>query len=151
MEFTFEVTLKIRKMFLDLMEDLSLEQFNTIPGGFNNNIFWNIKHVVVTQQRLVYGLSQLPLLITEAEERDFQKGTKPVAVATAEDVSFLKQQLLSTLESSVIDYKKGIFTSYKTATVSSKTTLTTVEEAMEYNNVHEGMHLGYVLALKRLI
>ena len=28
---------------------------------------------------------------------------------------------------------------------------TNVEDAIEFNNFHEGIHLGYVLALKRLI
>jgi len=43
-----------------MIEDFSLEELNKIPEGFNNNIIWNIAHVIATQQALVYGLSGLP-------------------------------------------------------------------------------------------
>jgi hypothetical protein len=32
-----------------------------------------------------------------------------------------------------------------------KSTLTNVEEAIEFNNFHEGIHLGYILAMKNSI
>jgi hypothetical protein len=30
------------------------EQLNTIPEGYNNNLIWNIAHIIVVQQMLVY-------------------------------------------------------------------------------------------------
>jgi hypothetical protein len=36
----------------------TLEQLNKIPEGYNNNLIWNIAHVVVVQQMLVYKLSE---------------------------------------------------------------------------------------------
>ena len=49
------------------------------------------------------------------------------------------------------DYDAGCFTSYNSYTVSTKSTLTNVEEAIEFNNFHEGIHLGYILAMKNSI
>jgi len=47
------------------------------------------------------------------------------------------------------DYTKGIFKAYYEYTVGTKSTLHNVEEAIEFNNFHEGMHLGYILALRK--
>ena len=50
-----------RKNLLKYLNTLSIEELNIIPEGFNNNIFWNIAHVAVTQQILVYKLSGLKM------------------------------------------------------------------------------------------
>jgi hypothetical protein len=50
-----EITLKTAICFQYFLETIGIEHLNKIPDGFNNNIFWNIKHTAVTQQALVYG------------------------------------------------------------------------------------------------
>jgi hypothetical protein len=52
-------------MFSILIQGYTLEQLNKVPRGFNNNIIWNIAHVIVTQQILVYKLSGLPMIVTD--------------------------------------------------------------------------------------
>ena len=86
MDFTFDIALKTRTIFYKILETLTLDQLNTKPKGFNNTIFWNIKHVVITQQLLIYRLSELPVLVTEAEIEAYKKGTKPEGKATIEDL-----------------------------------------------------------------
>ena len=151
MDFSFEITLKTREIFDQTLESLSLEQLNNIPKGYSNNIFWNIKHVVVTQQLLVYGLSELPLNITEDEIKGYRKGTKPYGMIDEKELRLLKEQLFSTLKQTKQDYKNGLFKKYTEYTVTTKTTLTKVEDAIVFNNFHEGIHLGYILALRKLI
>ncbi len=151
MNYTFDITLKTRNIFLQLLETLTLEELNKQPKGFNNTIYWNIKHVVITQQLLTYSLSGLPVLISETEIESFRKGTKSQGDATREDLELLKFQLFSTLEKTKEDYQKGLFKSYTEYTVSTKSTLTNINEALEFNNFHEGIHLGYILALKKVI
>lgn len=149
MKFTFDITRKTRAMFFNLLESNSTEQLNKKPEGFNNTIFWNIKHVVVTQQLLTYALSGLPMLLFEAEIEGYRKGSKHKVDATKEDIELLKQQLFTTIEQTEKDYKNGLFKSYTEYTVSTKSILTSIEEALEFNNFHEGIHLGYILALKK--
>ncbi|OAB80375.1 DinB family protein [Cochleicola gelatinilyticus] len=151
MDFTLDTTLKTRIIFKNFLKELSLEQLNTIPEGFKNNIFWNIKHVVVTQQLLVYGLSNLPMQVSDVEITKYRKGTEPLGDISIEDVRILETQLFETLEQTVTDYKAGLFKTYKEYTVTTKSTLTNVEEASQFNNFHEGIHLGYVLALRKLV
>ncbi len=151
MDYCFDITLKTRNFFKNILDGYTLNQLNAIPDGFNNNIFWNIKHVVITQQLLVYKLSGLPMMVTEEEIVGFQKGSKPIQDADDKDLNLLKEQLFSTLEQAREDYKNGKFEQYNEYTVTTKSTLTNVEEALEFNNFHEGIHLGYVLALLRVI
>ncbi len=149
MDFTFDITLKTRTIFYNLLESFSLEKLNTKPEGFNNTVFWNIKHVVVTQQLLIYNLSGLPMLLPEAEIEAYRKGSTYEKDATNKDVEILKKQLFSTLEQTQIDYKKGLFKTFNEYTVSTKSVLSNIEDALEFNNFHDGIHLGYILAMKK--
>ena len=149
MDFTFDIALKTRTIFFNMLENYTLDQLNKKPEGFDNTIFWNIKHIVVTQQLLTYGLSNLPLLITETETEDYRKGSKSEKDVSMPEVELLKKQLFSTIEQTKKDYRNGVFKTFTSYTVSTNSTLTKVEEALQFNNFHEGIHLGYIMALKK--
>jgi len=151
MDFTFDVTLKNRALFKSFLENLSLEQLNTVPKDFNNNIFWNIAHTVVTQQLLVYKLSGIPMLLEDSFVDMYKKGTKTEKDATQSEVDFVKGLLFSTIEKTKEDYNNSVFKTYNDYTVSTKSTLTNVEDAITFNNFHEGIHLGYILAQKKAL
>ena len=151
MDFSLDITLKTRKIFYHFLDTLSLEQLNTIPEGFNNNIFWNIKHCVVVQQMLVYGLSNLPLHISAEEVAGYKKDTKPEAGVTQAEVDLCKKQLFDLLKQTETDLANNMFKTYKEYTVTTKSTLTNVKEAINFNSFHEGIHLGYVMALMKCI
>ena len=53
----------IRQKFVGYLEHLTPEQLADIPYGFNNNIWWNIVHVVATQQLLSYYLSDILMIV----------------------------------------------------------------------------------------
>ncbi len=151
MQYTFDITLKTRIIFFNILDELSLKQLTKIPKGFSNSIFWNIKHTVITQQLLTYGLSGLPLLVSKDDTQEYRKGSKPSRDVTNEELALLKKQLFSTLEQTQKDYKKQVFKTYIEYTVSTKSTLKNINDAIEFNNFHEGIHLGYVFAMKKVI
>lgn len=151
MDWSFDITLKTRAILYKFLENFSLEQLNSVPKGYRNSMYWNIMHVVVTQQLLVYGLSNVPMLLDSEYIKAFRKGTKTEQDASQDDIEYLKSLLISTIEKTQSDYAAGIFTTFTSYTVSTKSTLTNVEEAIEFNNFHEGIHLGYILAMKNTI
>ena len=122
-----------------------------IPDGFNNSMFWNLAHVVVTQQKLVYGLSGLPLNISQEWVDRYQKGTHPVVTPEGDDIEQLMELLFSTLDKTEKDYASGIFIDFKTYMTSAKVELKSVEEAINFNLFHEGLHLGTLLSLQKLV
>ncbi|MBV1925448.1 MAG: DinB family protein [Dokdonia sp.] len=152
MEYAFDICLKNRQLLDEMLRTLTLEQLNTIPAGFNNNILWNIGHSIVTQQLLVYGLSGNEFQIEQHLIDLYRKGTKPERIMTQEEVAELQGLLFSTLTQLEADYNSGKFKDYKTYTLGTTGgILTTVENAIEFNNFHEGLHLGYSMALMRLV
>lgn len=134
------------------IEAHSLEQLHKIPQGFNNNIFWNIAHSIATQQLLTYGLSGLTPEVSMNFIDLYKKGTKPEGDVTQQDVDELKALLFTSLEKLEEDYKAGIFKEFKEYTLSTTGgTLKKVEHGIEFNNFHEGLHLGCCIQLSRLV
>jgi len=151
MNWAFDILLKNRAFLKSMIENYSLEDLNKIPKGFNNNIIWNVAHTIAIQQSLVYKLSGLPPVISEDMITTFKKGTKPERDLSQAEVDQIKGLLFSTVEKTKEDYENKIFRNYHTYTVTTKNTITNVLEAIEFNNYHEGIHLGYILALKNAL
>ena len=149
--YTLKITYKTRVILKNYLETISLEDLNKIPEGYNNNIFWNIAHLVATQQILVYKFSEVPALVSDELINKYRKVSKPEADATQAEVDEIKALLFSTLDQTEEDYKAGKFKTYNSITTSMDSTLTNVDEAIAYNNFHEGIHLGSVLALRHAI
>lgn len=151
MKHTFEPLHKGRVLLLKLIEGLTIEQLNKIPEGSKNNIVWNVAHLVVTQQLLCYKLSNLPCLISDEMIAKYKKGTNPVEEVTFENFEKIKELLLSLTAQFEIDYNAGKFTSYNEYTTSVNVTLFDIESATTFNLFHEGIHLGAVLGLRKLV
>ena len=140
-----------RKLFLTLLECLSIDELNVVPQGFNNNIICNFGHVIVSQQILCYKLAGLPLKIDDTFVSKYSKGTKPETFINDTELIFLKQQAVSLIEELVVDLEKGVFTSYNNYTTSFNVELNSVKDAVKFIAMHEGLHLGYAMALKRIV
>ncbi|WP_236974339.1 DinB family protein [Membranihabitans maritimus] len=153
MEYQFEALEKTRKTILRILDGLTMDQLNIIPEGFNNNIAWNFAHLVVTQQLICYYFSGLPLEINKDLVNKYRKGSTPSESQpmSREEWEYFKNLFLSNVQTTKEDYQKGKFENYKSYTTSLELTINTIEDAINFNNVHEGLHLGYILALKRVI
>lgn len=151
MEQTFELNRTCRKLIAPFLEDFTLDQLNAIPEGFNNNLFWNIAHVVVTQQLLIYKLSGLPMLVSDELVDKYKKGSKPEQAANQAEVHQIKALLFDLVDQTQADYGSGVFTQFTEYPTSSGFVLKNVKDAMAYNNFHEGLHLGIIMSLKKLV
>lgn len=151
MKDTFEVNLTSRKMLNAYFENYTLEQLNTIPEGFSNNLIWNIGHIIVTQQILVYKLSGLPMMIFDEMVEKYRKGTKPVQDVTQVEADEIKVLLFDTLHKLEEDYNNGIFVNYQEYPTSTGYILKSAAGAIEFNNFHEGLHLGIMMSIRKFV
>lgn len=138
-----------RQNILKAIDGLSLEALNTIPKGFNNNIIWNATHVVVTQQLLCYKLSGNKMRVSDEIVSAYKKGSTPTGPVSAEHVAQTIAWLSESIDWLEEDLDSEIFTAYKPYPTSFGFTLSSIEDAVTFNNVHEGMHLGWIGAIKK--
>ncbi|WP_425234881.1 DinB family protein [Ulvibacterium sp.] len=151
MEKLFNITLQNRKNLLNILENTPRDILLKIPKGYRNNIWWNIAHVAVTQQLLVYNLSNRPMLVPQELVDKFRKGTIPDGTTTDEEIKMIASFLLSTIERTEEDFNKGIFKEFNEYTTSAKVTLREVADAVAFNVFHEGLHLGAILSLRKAL
>jgi hypothetical protein len=142
---------KTRTSLLALIKDLSLEQLNTIPKGFNNNIIWNVGHLVAAQQGVCYRRAGLPLQVDEAFFAMYKPESKPERSITQEEVDQIKEMLFSTLEKFEDDYPQQRMADYPAWVTRYGVNINCLDDAVNFLPFHEGLHLGYVMALKRLV
>ena len=148
---SFEILRITRENILSIIEKMDYEQLNKIPPGFNNNLVWNLGHVIVTQQLLCYKLSGLDLKIDPELVDKYRKGSKPEGLVPQAEVDLLKNYALEMVKVMEADYNNKVFQAYNTYTTSFRITLDHIDKAIEFNNVHEGMHLGTMIALKNVL
>ena len=151
MKDTFEVNSTSRKMLNAYFENYTLEQLNKIPEGFSNNLIWNIAHIVVTQQILVYKLSGLPMMVDAEMVAKYKRGTKPEADVAQEEVDAIKALFFTTIEKTERDYKAGIFQNFTEFTTMTGYTMKNVADAISFNYYHESMHTGMMISIRKFI
>ena len=149
--YRIDIAKKNRKLLEGFIDNLSLEQLNKVPQGFKNNVIWNIAHCIVTQQLLIYKKSGLNGVLSNEMIAKYRKGTKTEGDVSQAEVDEIRSLLFSPLEQTETDYNNGVFKAFETYTVSTGSTLTQVDDAIDFNNFHEGIHLGYILALKKAL
>lgn len=140
-----------RKNLVESVSALDDEQLLRIPKGFSNHILWNLGHLAVTQQLLLYGLAKLPMYVSEPMIGDFRKGSSPRQWKTTYSRAEIEHLLLELPKKLGEDIEKGIFGAREPYMTSANVALNTFEEALTYNHFHEGLHLGSILALKKLV
>ena len=151
MEVSFEINKTSRAMLLKFLENYSLEQLNTIPEGFSNNLIWNIGHIIVVQQMLVYKLADLPMMISDEMVEKYKKGTKPEHNVTQDEVDEMKLLLFSTLEKTRKDYSEKLFQNFNEFTSMSGFTMKSSADAIVFNNYHEALHTGIMMQIRKFI
>ncbi len=142
---------KIRNVVLKLISDLSIEQLNKVPAGFNNNIVWNFAHLMASQQGLCYIRAGVKPVIDEQHINSYKGGTKPEKTVTAEELESMKMLFLSTIDQLEKDFENKLFVNYQPFTTALGVEINNIEDAMDFLFFHEGLHTGYMMALKRLV
>lgn len=76
-DFVFKMMDRAQMNILKYAENVSEEAKMTIPEGFNNNLHWNLGHILAVSDRVVYGLSGREPVLPAAYKTYFAPGTRP--------------------------------------------------------------------------
>lgn len=140
-----------RIFIIELVKDLSIEQLNKIPTGFNNNIIWNIAHLTAAQQNMCYVRSGLAVTVKEEHFSAFLSGTKPDKFIEKQEINSIFDALLNSMDRLAADYSSNIFLKFDPWDKRYGMKLNSIEDAINFIPFHEGMHIGYIMALKKLV
>ncbi len=147
----FEITRLSRKIIAEYLEHYTLEQLNKVPEGFNNNLIWNIGHIVVVQQMLVYNLSGLPMMVSQEMVEKYKRGSKPEHHVSQAEVDEIRSLLFETINQTKADLNSKIFKTYTEFTTLSGFTMRNIEDALAFNYYHEAMHIGMMMSIRKFI
>lgn len=151
MKTQFEILRKTRELAKNLVADLSLDQLNTIPEGFKNNIAWNLTHLLVTQQLLHYRLTGNVCLISEDLIETYRKGTQPSVKVSEEEWTEVIEQFKNLPSKLEEDYNSNLFKVYQSYETSTGFVIDSIDTAIQFNNFHESLHLGIMMSIKKLV
>lgn len=151
MNSVFEVQKTIREILLKVLDNHSLEQLNKIPSGFSNNLIWNVGHCISSQQVLVYKLSGLSTMVSEEFIAKYKKGTRPEGDVSQTEVDEIKELLFTTLYQTEQDFENKLFVNYNEYTTSLGFTLRNIDDALDFNNYHEGIHTGIIMSIRKFV
>ena len=140
-----------RNLYLSFFDTYSLQQLNKIPESFSNNLIWNIGHVIVAQQALIYKMCDLPGYISDDLFALYKPGTHPTCNTSQPEVDELKELLISLIDKTKQDFADDVFTSFNPRMTGTGFYLSTFSDAVEFNNYHEGLHLGFMMNIRKFV
>ncbi|MDB5006836.1 MAG: hypothetical protein JWP45_1229 [Mucilaginibacter sp.] len=151
MNTVFEIIKKPRIQLINLIKDLSIEQLNEVPAGFNNNLIWNMAHIIAAQQGVCYKRAGLDIRVDENFFQRYKPDTKPDGFMDNTEIEKISGLLLTTIDQLETDYNNNVFTNYTPWTTRYGVQLNNIDNAINFLPFHEGLHFGYIMALKRVV
>jgi hypothetical protein len=143
-----------RLHLLKQLKELTTVQLNTIPAGYNNNIIWNLGHLISTAQNMGYVRAGLPITVDDNYVSSYLPGTQPNQFIDEPEVETIKALLITSIDRFQSDFDGNTFVQYTPSVMIPKVygfEVNTIDEAIDYLLYHEGYHSGYIAAMKRLL
>ena len=136
---------RTRQNLSKALKDVSPELFEIVPEGFNNNIHWQVGHILVTAELFLFnGQNNLPASFSEA----FKSGSKPDNWTDEVPSVEAMLELLDAQLERINDLPEEAFTKpLAEPFIGNKTT----GELAAFGAFHEALHLGQIQSLKRLV
>ncbi len=142
-----------RKFLINLLDGVTIEKMNEIPSGFNNNLAWNVAHMIANQQILCYRNAGAKPVIADEFIDKYKTGTRPDSFIDENEVKKFFQYLLSTVDEFEKDAETKRFKLYEAREFKSYPglKLANIKDAAKFVNFHDGLHIGYCMALKKAL
>ena len=140
---------KTRVKIIEGLKDLTPAQLNKIPQGFNNNIIWNLGHMLAAQEGILYLRGGHQLRIEQDFYDSYKMGSKPERELSDSEIENIKSLLISSLDYLETDVEAGLFHKYPNWTTRFGVDVSSFDDAIDFLIFHEGLHLGCITALKK--
>ena len=126
-------------------------QLLAVPEGLNNNILWNLGHMLFYESVFLYAQSGVPQIVPESYGDLFKAGTSPADWDAPPDVAEVLERYKTQIDRTASDFEAGKLEGFKPMDIRGQLTLGSLEESLAFHCFHEGVHLGRIGALKQLV
>lgn len=128
---------------------MSETEFWHVPDGFNASLGWHLGHVSVTVALLTFGRCGLALPMDDDWIVSFRKGSRAGdsrRTFTREEVDLWLDGIIDRVEAA---WEAGELRGFEPYETSAGVPLGDIDQAIDFLAVHDGIHVGYVLAQAR--
>jgi hypothetical protein len=128
------------------------ERADVIPPGWRNNLRWHAGHLATVPRTLTRGLAGLPLGVSDELVRWFKKGSSPEEWGSAgvPSVAALTSDLVDVIPELFDEFEGREREPYERPYMTSTgVALACPADALAFNLAHDGIHLGWIIAIKR--
>ena len=112
-------------------------------NNFLQNCFFNVMH------------DTYKTIVKSGEGYFKDKGSKfhsyAFPVYSEEEIKEMKDEFVEVIDFTELDFENGIFSQFSPYETSFGITLNSIQDAIEFNNVHEGLHMGLIMAMRKLV
>ena len=145
MKTQFDILRGLRKTVLNNTAELTEAQYNTIPKHNNNNVIWNMTHILSIQQLLTYGMTKNPYTIDDSMIFPFKKNTKPETNYAMDFIEKVRNTMLHQVDVLEQRYNEGILNNVPVPFRSSLgIEFDTIEGIIQFNTMHETLHITVI-------
>ncbi|TYP72028.1 DinB family protein [Paenibacillus methanolicus] len=141
----------VRDSTIKQVKEMSEEEARTVPRGFNNNILWNLGHILLVHEKFSFALANEKMELPKHFAEVFAPGTKPEHWGTqvpslAEILLLLSMQIERTGQTLEHRLEEKLEEPFVT---SAGLELLAVKECLSFCIYHEGMHFAAIKAIKQ--
>ncbi|WP_240041243.1 DinB family protein [Paenibacillus ginsengarvi] len=137
-----------RSRTLQFVSDVTEQQADIVPEGFNNNIRWNLGHILTVQERFAFRLLGEPMDLPEELMSLFGNGTKP---ADWQGAPPTLEELRKLLEEQNERFRERLTGRMDDKLQIPFRELDRLSDVLIFSIGHEALHAGYIQALKRAV
>jgi uncharacterized damage-inducible protein DinB len=142
----------VRGSTLHSLGNVNEEVIHTVPDGFSNNILWNVGHILLSAEQLLLRGANESGKLPNQYKGWFGGGTKPAdwngeVPSWHSLVSGLKEQQ----DWVVTEFGSRLDEKLATPFQIREVEFTTYGDVLSFVMFHEGLHLGQINAMNRLL
>lgn len=141
----------VREQTMKLVKGMSEEETRTVPGGFNNNILWNLGHILLVHEKFSFALTNEKMELPKHFAEWFAPGTKPESWGTQvprlDEIFLLLSKQIERIEQ-ILEHRLEDDLD-KPVVTSAGLEILSVKECLSFCLYHEGMHFAAIKALKQ--
>ena len=146
-----DLTRFIRGLMLGQLDGIEEDDWTVTPGGLSNNILWNAGHIAFYQSAFLLKHFGQPTPVPDSFKDLFKAGSKPAEWTQIPDVSEVKAVLKALPDAIAAADAAGAYAKCEPFKIGDRITMTDPMELFMFHAMHEGVHNGRIIAIKKLL